>query len=48
MSYVPVFATTLARSPTASTAAAKSTSFSASLSVGASPVVPATTIPSEP
>jgi len=28
VSYVPVFATTVARSPTASTAAAKSSSFS--------------------
>ncbi len=48
MSYVPVPATTVARSPTASTAAAKSSSFSASESVGDSPVVPETTSPSEP
>src|SRR5947209_2762194 len=39
---------TLARSPTASRAAAKRRSFSLSLSVGDSPVVPQTTIPSEP
>ena len=46
--YVPVPAITVARSPTASTAAAKRDSRSSSLSVGASPVVPATTTPSEP
>ncbi len=41
-------AITSARPPTASTAAAKRDSFSASVSVGDSPVVPATTRPSEP
>ena len=48
MSYVPVPATTVARSPTASTAAANRSSFSSSESVGDSPVVPETTRPSEP
>src|SRR3954454_21836286 len=48
VSYVPVPATTVARAPTASAAAAKSSSFSSSESVGLSPVVPATTIPSDP
>src|SRR5918995_4842676 len=46
--YVPVPATTEARSPTVSTAAAKSCRRSSSLKVGDSPVVPATTSPSEP
>src|SRR6266508_2591757 len=46
--YVPVPATTFARSPTASIAAAKRPRRSSSLRVGASPVVPATTTPSEP
>jgi hypothetical protein len=48
VSFVPVPATTVARLPTASTAAAKSWSFSSSDSVGLSPVVPVTTMPSEP
>src|SRR5690348_14384998 len=48
VSYVPVPAITVARSPTASTAARKSSSFSSSLSVGDSPVVPQTTSPSDP
>ena len=41
-------ATTVARSPTASIAARKRSSRSSSVRVGLSPVVPATTIPSEP
>ena len=48
MSYVPVPAITVARPPTSSTATRKRSSFSASLSVGDSPVVPQTTSPSEP
>jgi hypothetical protein len=46
--YVPVPAMTVARSPTAPTATRKSSSRSSSESVGDSPVVPATTSPSEP
>src|SRR5436189_669639 len=48
VSYVPVPAITVARPPTSSTATRKRSSFSASLSVGDSPVVPQTTSPSEP
>src|SRR3954470_6361550 len=46
--YVPVPATTVPRSATVSTATRKSSSRSSSESVGLSPVVPATTKPSEP
>ena len=46
--YVPVPATTVAASPTASIAARIRSRRSLSVSVGLSPVVPATTIPSEP
>ena len=48
MSYVPVPATTVARPRSSSTAASQSANFSASVSVGDSPVVPQTTMPSEP
>ena len=41
MSYVPAPAMTVARPPTSSTATRKRSSFSASLRVGDSPVVPA-------
>src|SRR5581483_6658472 len=46
--YVPVAATTVARSPTASIAARIRSFRSLSESVGLSPVVPTTTSPSEP
>jgi hypothetical protein len=48
VSYVPVPAITVMRSPTASTAALNRATFSTFDSVGDSPVVPPTTMPSEP
>src|SRR5262245_49330195 len=48
VSFVPVPATIVARSPTASSAERTRSTRSGSVSVGASPVVPATTSPSEP
>jgi hypothetical protein len=48
VSYVPVLAMTVALEPTSAVMTSSRSSFSRSLTVGPSPVVPHTTTPSEP